>query len=304
MDHIAEGITLDQFTIFVAVVDHGSFSAAARHLKRAQSAVTYGVQNLEAQIGAELFDRSSYRPTLSAAGVALLPRARRVLEAASLFRQQAHNLADGIETRLAIAMDVYIPTAIIIDALKAFRGQFPLIDVTIIRQTMQATLKTLRSNEADLGLVVDPIGLTNMEDMQRVTFGEVHAVTVAAADHPLSQLPGPIEEEQLRDHMQLLLSAEVGATGTTDIGAHAINRWRVNDLELRHRMIIAGLGWGAMPTHMVEDDIREGRLVALPLDERNPANLTPRVLLSATHLKARPLGPAARSLVYLLARQA
>ncbi len=49
------------------------FSAAARKLNRAQSAITYTVQALEAQTGTDLFDRSAYRPTLTPAGRALVP---------------------------------------------------------------------------------------------------------------------------------------------------------------------------------------------------------------------------------------
>ncbi len=294
MDDIAEGVTLDQLAIFVSVADHGGFSAAARALKRAQSAMTYGVQNLELQTGTELFDRSSYRPTLTAAGVALLPRARRVLEAASAFRKQALNLTEGIETRLIIAVDVYVPHALLLHALKAFRARFPLIDVTIMRQTMQATIQSLRDERANLGVIVDPPGRTALEDFERVICGAVQSIRVAAADHPLAKIPGPIGEEQLRDHMQVLLSADPEATGADDLGAYAVNRWRVNDLELRHRMILEGLGWGGMPAHLVEADIEAGRLVALPLDKQDPTNLTPRIPVSAAHLKTKPLGPAGR----------
>jgi DNA-binding transcriptional LysR family regulator len=71
----------------------------------------------------------------------------------------------------------------------------------------------------------------------------------------------------------------------------------VNDLELRYRMIREGLGWGSMPAHMVETDIKKGTLVTLPLDQSDPANLARRVSLSAAHLKTKPLGPAGRWLV-------
>lgn len=297
MQTLAEGMTLDQLTVFVAVVDHGSFSAASRALGRAQSAVTYGVQGLEHQTGSDLFDRSSYRPTLTPAGIALLPRARRVLEAASTFRQQATSLAKGVETRLSIVADVYIPHDPLITALTAFREAFPLVDVSIMRQTMDATMRSLRDGHANLGLVVDPPGSEGIEGLTRTVCGTLGRVPVAASNHPLARLPGPIGTEQLRDHMQLLLSSDPMATGTDDLGAHGVNRWRINDLDLRRRMILSGLGWGSMPAHLVEDDLRGGRLVALALDSDDPANRTPEVTFSAAHMASRPLGPAGRWLV-------
>ncbi|MEO6839946.1 MAG: LysR family transcriptional regulator, partial [Bradyrhizobium sp.] len=60
-----DSLTLDQIRLFLAIADTGSFSKAAKQLTRAQSAVTYGIQKLEAQFGIPLFDRTTYRPALT-----------------------------------------------------------------------------------------------------------------------------------------------------------------------------------------------------------------------------------------------
>ena len=70
-----DSLTLDQFAVFAAVVDAGSFAAAARRMNRAQSAITYAIQKLEEQSGVVLFDRAAYRAELTEAGRALLPAA-------------------------------------------------------------------------------------------------------------------------------------------------------------------------------------------------------------------------------------
>ena len=100
-----DSLTLDQLQIFLAIVDEGSFSKAAKRLNRAQSAVTYGIQKLEAQFDLPLFDRSAYRPELTEAGRTLLMRARRVAEEANAFRDTAHSLASGLEAELTIVLD-------------------------------------------------------------------------------------------------------------------------------------------------------------------------------------------------------
>ena len=71
-----DALTLDQVRVFLSVVDEGSFPKAAKSLQRAQSAVTYAIRKLEAEIGVPLFDRSAYRSVLTPAGRALLTRAR------------------------------------------------------------------------------------------------------------------------------------------------------------------------------------------------------------------------------------
>jgi DNA-binding transcriptional LysR family regulator len=95
-----DSLTLDQIRIFLAVADTGSFSKAAKQLNRAQSAVTYAIQKLEAQFGIPLFDRTAYRPALTEVGRALLPRARRIAEettvdAAGRSRLGQHALPSG-----------------------------------------------------------------------------------------------------------------------------------------------------------------------------------------------------------------
>ena len=94
-----DALTLDQIRVFLSVVDEGSFPKAAKSLQRAQSAVTYAIRKLEAEIGVPLFDRSAYRSVLTPAGRALLTRARRIAEEAGAFREQARGLAGGAVRR-------------------------------------------------------------------------------------------------------------------------------------------------------------------------------------------------------------
>jgi DNA-binding transcriptional LysR family regulator len=304
VEDVAEGVTLDQLRVFVAVVDSGSFSAAARSLKRAQSAITYTVQGLELQTGSQLFDRSGYRASLTPVGAALLPRARRVIEAANVFRQQASSLVRGLETRLSVVVDAFVPIAPLIRALAAFRATFPLVDVSITRQSLDATARMLREGQATLGVLIDSPPPDGTEGFACVVCGTVEQVPVAAPHHPLADMSGPIRMEQLRDHMQILLSADPQSTGTDDKGTHAMNRWRVNDLDLRHRMILEGLGWGTMPGHLVAEDLEWGRLVVLPLDPSDPANrMFTELTYSAAHPAAKPLGPAGRWLVSRLVEE-
>jgi DNA-binding transcriptional LysR family regulator len=85
--------TLDQLRLFVAIVDAGSFSAAARKLRRAQSAVSYGIGNLEKQLDVRLFERNARAPTLTPAGEALLVAARDVLRRVGELGVRAQGLA-------------------------------------------------------------------------------------------------------------------------------------------------------------------------------------------------------------------
>src|SRR6185437_12837064 len=86
---VLDGISLDQLRAFIAAVDVGSFSAGARRLRRAQSAVSELVSNLEAQLGVLLFDRSERYPKLTSAGVQLVADARVVVANVDLLKARA-----------------------------------------------------------------------------------------------------------------------------------------------------------------------------------------------------------------------
>jgi DNA-binding transcriptional LysR family regulator len=289
-----DSLTLDQFVVFVTVAKEGSFSAAARRLNRAQSAVTYAVQNLELQVGTDLFDRSSYRPRLSPTGQALLPRAKRILEEVTAWRTQTQSLMQGVEARLTIAVDMVAPTEPIIWTLKALSATFPMIEVKLLAQPLEATIALIRQGHADLGIIIDVLG-SDLEDMDRRNCGWTDFVMVAAPDHPLARMNAPLRHEDLHDHTQLLLSS--GPDGGRDWVAFAVNRWRINDLSFRHRLLLAGVGWSSMPLHLVVEDLRAGRLVALELDPVSVKEKTPKLSFSVAHLRTTPLGRAGRWLV-------
>jgi DNA-binding transcriptional LysR family regulator len=102
--------TLEQLRIFLAVVDSGSFAAAARRLNRAVSVISYGITNLETQLGVLLFDREgSRKPILTTAGRAVLAEARTVSVGIDALRAKVKGLLDGLEAELDIAVDVMLP---------------------------------------------------------------------------------------------------------------------------------------------------------------------------------------------------
>ena len=106
-----DGVSLDQLRTFIAAADEGSFSAAGRRLRRAQSVVSQTLANLEGQLGVKLFDRSGRFPVLTDQGRALLADARAVASNIDLFKARAKSLAGGLEPGLSVAVDMMFPPA-------------------------------------------------------------------------------------------------------------------------------------------------------------------------------------------------
>ncbi|ABD87878.1 LysR family transcriptional regulator [Rhodopseudomonas palustris] len=286
---MSDALTLDQIQLLLAVVDHGSFSGAARKLNRAQSAVTYGIQKLEAQLGVALFDRSSYRPSLTEAGRALLPRARRIVDETAALRDQAQGLAGGLEAELTLVIDAMFPMPRLVEALRAFTAKFPTVPPRIYVQSMGAGTEFVLNGTCMIGLL--SMVFSDTAGLQHVPLLTVQLLPVVAQDHPLAQLDGPIPTDVIRRHLQLVLTDRSALTEGRDYGVLSSQTWRVADLGTKHAMLLAGLGWGSMPTHLVADDVRDGRLKVI-----HPAEFdarTAHLVMGAAHLASRPLGPAA-----------
>src|SRR5262245_58557951 len=113
--------TLDQLRVFLTVSEVGSFAGAARSLNRATSVVSYSIANLEAQLGISLFDRQSTRkPQLTEAGRTVSSEARTIINGMNGLRAKVRGLWQGLESEVHLVLDVMLPAARMIDALKAF----------------------------------------------------------------------------------------------------------------------------------------------------------------------------------------
>jgi DNA-binding transcriptional LysR family regulator len=289
----AEGLTLDQLRLFLAVVDAGGFSAAARSLRRAQSAVSYGVANLERQLGTALFDRSGRKPKLTQAGDELAAEARAVCAQVDRLRARAHGIAHGVEPRLAIAVDHMFPLPALVHALREFRDRYPTVSLTLHTEALGAVAELVAGGVCSVGIGADvpkwPAGL------ERGLLAKVMMLHVAARSHPLALCRGPVPGHVVREHVQIILADRSVFSKDYEIGIYSERRWRVLDLAAKHALLRAGLGWGGMPMHVVADDLAKKRLVRIHIEEAGSPDY--EAALFAMHRTAEPPGPAARWLI-------
>src|SRR5690606_349172 len=142
--------SLDQLRQFVTTVDTGSFSAAARQLGKAQSAVSTAIGLLEADLGVELFDRSGRNAQLTDAGSLLLLEARELLRQAESLNNRARSLSSGNEARLTLALDEALPYAAISTLLREMSARFPDLELTLLNGTATEVADYVEQDRADI----------------------------------------------------------------------------------------------------------------------------------------------------------
>jgi DNA-binding transcriptional LysR family regulator len=290
---VLDGVSLDQLRAFIAAVDEGSFSAGARKLHRAQSAVSELVSNLEAQLGVALFDRSERYPKLTPAGVQLVADARSVVANVDLLKARAKGISRGLESELSAVVDVLFPIEAIAESAKEFRDQFPRTPLRLYVEALGGAYQPVLDGRCSLGVVgslpIAPDSVT-LERLQGLPM-----IMVAARDHPLALSSGVIPKTELAKHVQLVLTDRSELTAGREFGVMSPLTWRLGDLFAKHAFLLKGLGWGGMPLHAVKQDLVEGRLVKLSIEDLAEESLV--LPMSAAYLTAKPPGPAGRWLI-------
>jgi DNA-binding transcriptional LysR family regulator len=282
--------TLDQLLVFLAVVEAGSFAGAARKLGRATSVISYSIANLEAQLLVSLFDReSTKKPQLTQAGLAVLAEARTVSHSISDLRAKVTGLLQGLESEVHMVIDVMLPAARLTDALTTFRTEFPTVMLYLHVEALGAVTKMVLDGGASIG-ITGPLDLA-IDGMERVGVGSVALIPVAAPGHALAQRKNKPGDS--RDHIQLVLTDRSALTQGRDFGVVGTRTWRLADLGAKLMLLKAGVGWGAMPVPMIQDDLNAGRLVRLDVPDFSGGDYALQVIYRTD----TPPGPAGSWLI-------
>jgi DNA-binding transcriptional LysR family regulator len=288
-----DGVSLDQLRTFIAAVDEGSFSAAARKLNRVQSAVSGWVGGLEDQIGVTLFDRSGRFPKLTPQGALLLTDARNIVAGVDTLKARAKLMASGLEPELSVVVDVFFPTSAITAVIKEFAERFPLTRLKMFVEGLGAAYQPILDGRCSLGIVASlPMSFPTLTS-ERI--GEFALVMVAAIDHPLSRLSGKIPKRELAKHVQLVLTDRSQLLAGQEYGVLSPLTWRLADLSTKYAFLKDGVGWGSMPLHMVEQDVAAGTLVVLDVEGVPQEGV--KIDISAVHATTSLPGPAGRWLI-------
>jgi len=285
-----DGVSLDQIRTFIAAADEGSFSAAGRRLRRAQSVVSQTLANLEGQLGVKLFDRSGHLPVLTDQGRALLADARAVACDMDLLKARAKSLAGGLEPELSVAVDVMFPDATFTSAVAAFQKEFP---ATLLRFDIEssAVIEPVLDGRCAIG-VVGSWALAPPQLSQEPLL-MVRVPMVVSPQHPLATRRGRIPIPVLAEHIQI---SHIDPSDLSLVyGAARLKYprvWRVSHFGAKLAFLRAGFGFGGMPLHVIEADLASGALVEIMPEDAPPGGNV--IAMGAVYRTDSPPGPAGR----------
>ncbi len=283
-------MTLEQLRVLNAILETGSFRAAAERLHRAQSAVSYAVRNLEDELRITLFDRSGYRPRLTVAGQAIYEKSKTVLLQAEELLRLGDHLSMGNEAEIKLAINAACPFSRVIDVINRFSRDQPSVQIVLTIENLGGSVEQLLDGNVDIALAE---GVDWDERLEVSLWDEVRFLPVSAPEFPPASLERPLLKSDLIGFPQVIVAdsvrhSERRTVGVLKEGLH----WTVNDFSVKRRLLLAGSGWGMMPEHFIRKDLDKKRLVIL--DYHQFSNMAVDFFL--VRRNDIPVGPMAENL--------
>src|SRR5262249_59020046 len=230
------------------------------------------------------------KPQLTDAGHTVVSEARTITNGVNGLRAKVRGLLQGLEAEVHLVLDVMLPAARVVDALKAFRAEFPTVSLRLYVEALGAVTQMVLNRTATVG-ICGPLDV-EVAGLERIGVGSVEWIPVAAPDHALARA-GRNPPGAGRDHIQLVLTDRSQLTDGQDRGVIGTQTWRLADLGSKHTLLREGIGWGYMPEPIVREDIDKGRLVRLDMREYKDAFMR----LHAIYRTDTPPSPAGSWLI-------
>ncbi|WP_336646842.1 LysR family transcriptional regulator [Microbacterium sp. USHLN186] len=199
-------ISLVQLECFIAVAEELHFGAAATRLKMTQPPLSRQIQQLERELSTRLFDRTSRRVTLTHAGRALLPNARRLIDLAAKAVADVQSVGHGAAGTITIAYTAMAGQAVVPDLLRRATTELPGVTLLLRELVSLDQTEELEKGTVDVGLM-RPL-LARPQISTRLVFRERLTVAVPS-DSPLAQHEGPLKLIDLKDEQLLMYSPSV-----------------------------------------------------------------------------------------------
>ncbi|MEM7377537.1 MAG: LysR family transcriptional regulator [Pseudomonadota bacterium] len=242
---------------FIAVVESGSFSAAAAQLFITQPAVSKRIGALESAVGHALFDRIHRRALLTPAGRTLLPTARTVLAELASCQSHLDSLNQTVAGPLHIATSHHIGLHRLPGLLRQFTTAHPAVELNLQLMDSEDAVAQVVDNAIELAVVTLPLEPPAGVRVEPIWVDRLRVVV--ARDHPLAEVTRP-RPTHLASHTAILPARGTVTRQIADriLASQPLNARHVmetNYLETNKVLAAAGLGWTLVPESMIDTQL-------------------------------------------------
>jgi len=286
-------MTLEQLKMLKMVAEEGTLKASSERLFKTQAAISQGIKQLERQLGLQLFDRQKYRLVLTAHGQQIYQRALKLLNQAKEIEMLSHHYVTGNEASITLAFEGSFNLTKVLSVLEKVRSTYSDTEIILQQEYVTGAFNALEHDDTDI--VISPADALriNNKDLEALPLYKGKLINVAAPQL-ISRHPNLKHVEELSKEYQVVVKdSGTGSQGQTFGVKDGQRCWYVNDLTTKKILTLSGLGWGRLPSYLVEEDLKNGSLKRLHLtDAENELEITYYAIKQRTKI----LGPVANQL--------
>jgi DNA-binding transcriptional LysR family regulator len=246
---------MDNLISFISAADKGSFSAAAKELKKSQASVSIAIQNLEIDLGFELFNRNKKYPVLTDKGEKVLKNTKLMMSHYNDFIHQSRVIESISDVKIRIGIDPLVCSEKVTDILCEFSDRYPMVDLFIMQQNSKLLYKEIIENKLDFA-----IGLFAGLDKLNCEF-------VSAFHMQSSWVASPNYKDGNVSNISLTSMASSRLLTPIDLNYSSMNEmnfatqiWCVEDIHTILSFCRSGVGICHLPNFVTKRDLHEDRL--------------------------------------------
>ncbi|UYM18196.1 LysR substrate-binding domain-containing protein [Endozoicomonas euniceicola] len=258
-------IPTDSLEIVRAVAHFRNFTAAAKHLHKVPSAISYTVRKLEERLDVQLFLRDSKRVELTPAGEHFIKHTDRLLLELEELELSTRQMATGWEQELRIALDNVVNQGMVYDLVRDFQAVRPETNLIINTEVHNGSWDALFHNRCQLVLgapKIIPDNILNNDRFEWKTMGSLSWDFVVSPDHPLAKVSEPLTQDIIREHTSICIQ------DTSRVFQHGYNLLlddqqvlTVPSFRMAIECLVKGLGSTILPSHFAKPYIDAGQLI-------------------------------------------
>jgi len=284
-------MTYEQLIVLHAIVTEGTFRGAADKLNKSQSAISHMLKKLETEIDIVLLSREEYRPTLTQAGEVFYRQATRVMQQMQQLGSTAKNLRAKQEAQVFLAVTATYPLKSLLEIVGTITAEYPATHIRLSGENMGGPIERLLRDDADI--IIATMDGVPVDQVEAIPFAEITILPVAHPDFEPARSSHMKTISEMQSYTQIVVadSSSGAFVQSRDILPGGL-RWTVSDFAAKKEILLAKMGWGGIPSHMIKKELAIGALVPLNVEGYQPR----QSLLFQIRRRDRDVGIVAQSI--------
>jgi DNA-binding transcriptional LysR family regulator len=286
--------------LFLTIIEEGTIAAAAAREHITAAAVSKRISEIESTLGTHLLTRTNKGVEPTAAGIALVALAKRVLNVLDDISVKMQDYSGGVRGLVKIASDISAITQFLPEEIKSFLAEYPDVEIQVEEKTSSAVGETVSKNSADIGIIIKG---TPVNNLQLFPYHSDRLVLILPKDHALAgrtalSIKDTLDFEYVGLQAGSAINQQICNTAS-ELNRPIKLRMLATSFDGLCCMVNSGLGIGILPEDVARHFTHYFQIQAIPLAEpwahrdlkicvRSYQSLPVAAQMLVTHLQKAP----------------